>query len=690
MDWVKGREGWPSWRLQAKKPLIAIAIIFAAGLLYMQLKKDYRWFKDPVINSHLQRGYSTGGSWNEEPQMLKDYSYNARVYDSDNVNNLQTTDSDALNTTLKGVDYAPKQMGNTSRKFSPDNSNKSLSLSNQEGLMKEGNAGCDNNAFKARDEVASSANSETDVIQQKMNGEDSGDSNVLHGGNVNVVTIVKKDLGREGNHSMMNTGESIYQKQSNHTRASPSVVYGSSDSMESSAVNTIDKVTIPNGSKSPVSATSSTPGSPCTRRVPSQYNLTQDCNSSRTKQQPSNSQRKAPLWLYSRLELQLYAAKLVIENAPYSNTSSNNALHPPIYRNLSRFIRSYELMEKMFRVYIYKEGSKPLVHTGPALGIYCSEGLFITQMERSKQFRTDSWEEALAFFLPYSVANMVDELYVPPSTSMLPLSSFIRDYVNAVASHHPFWNRTRGGDHFFVSCHDWGLMTTFEHAELRQNAIKVLCNADATTEFEEGRDASLPEFYLHAGETLGEGGTEEDLLTSAQRSLRRRDTLAFFAGQMHGRVRPKLLEYWEYPKGGEKMQVYGVLPEDKTRRMPYSQRMQSSRFCLCPMGYEVNSPRLVEAIHALCVPVIIADGFVLPFSDVLDWGSFSITVPEKDLPSLKPILEAVPEHAYSAMQENLRHVRRHFTWYKEPQPFDTFHMILHSVWTSRLKNITAV
>lgn len=234
-------------------------------------------------------------------------------------------------------------------------------------------------------------------------------------------------------------------------------------------------------------------------------------------------------------------------------------------------------------------------------------------------------------------------------------------------------------------------MTTYEHLELRHNAIKVLCNADETTEFEKGRDTSLPEFYMHETDKLGEGGTDEvGGRWQGRQHQQQRDTLAFFAGQMHGRVRPKLLEYWEYPKGGREMQVYGVLPAAEVRRMSYKQRMRMSRYCLCPMGYEVNSPRVVEAIEAMCVPVIIADGFVLPFSHVLDWSSFSITIPEKDIPSLRSILQGIPEHVYMSMQSRLPYVRRHFTWHQNPKPFDTFHMILHSVWTSRLTNITCV
>ena len=117
--------------------------------------------------------------------------------------------------------------------------------------------------------------------------------------------------------------------------------------------------------------------------------------------------------------------------------------------------RSYELMEKVFKIYTYRDGRKPLVHSGPITGIYSSEGQFIERMKHAEQYLTDDPAQAHMFFLPYSVQQMVTHLYVPNSRSMLPLATFIKEYVETLARRYPFWNRTQGADHFFVSCHDW-------------------------------------------------------------------------------------------------------------------------------------------------------------------------------------------------------------------------------------------
>ena len=130
--------------------------------------------------------------------------------------------------------------------------------------------------------------------------------------------------------------------------------------------------------------------------------------------------------------------------------------------------------------------------------------------------------------------------------------------------------------------------------------------------------------------------------------------LSFFAGNMHGRVQPTLLKYW------------GPLPKRVSRRMSYIEHMKSSKYCICQMSYEVNSPRIVEAIYYECVPVIIADNFVQPLNKVLEWSAFSVIVDEKDIPNLKEILLAIPLRRYLKMQTNVKMLQKHFHWNLRP------------------------
>ena len=59
------------------------------------------------------------------------------------------------------------------------------------------------------------------------------------------------------------------------------------------------------------------------------------------------------------------------------------------------------------------------------------------------------------FFLPLSVAVMVQHLYEPGSKDREALVKVVSDYVQMVCVRHPFWNSSLGADHFMLSCHDW-------------------------------------------------------------------------------------------------------------------------------------------------------------------------------------------------------------------------------------------
>lgn len=384
---------------------------------------------------------------------------------------------------------------------------------------------------------------------------------------------------------------------------------------------------------------------------------------------------EAPLWSTSADEELIYAKK---EIANATLASDDPDLYAPLFRNVSVFKRSYEQMEGLLKVFIYHDGAKPIFHSPELKGIYASEGWFMKLMEGNQKFVVRDPNRAHLFYLPYSSRQLEHNLYVPGSNTIEPLSTFIKKYIDMISAKFPYWNRTKGADHFFVACHDWGPYTTKLHDELRKNTIKALCNADLSEGvFIRGRDVSLPETFLRSPRR-----PQRDIggKPAAQRSI-----LAFFAGQMHGRVRPILLQYW----GGKDadMRIYGRLPHRISRRMNYVQHMKSSKYCICPMGYEVNSPRIVEAIYYECVPVIIADNFVLPFDDALDWSTFSVVVPEKDVPKLKEILLEIPESQYITMQSNVKRVQKHFLWHAKPIKYDIFHMILHSVWFSRVNQV---
>ncbi|KAB1221223.1 hypothetical protein CJ030_MR2G020379 [Morella rubra] len=422
-----------------------------------------------------------------------------------------------------------------------------------------------------------------------------------------------------------------------------------------------------------------------------------------------------------RLEAGLRRARAAIKEAKHANQTQDPDYYPvgPMYRNAnavsqvpspSRILmphyepckninlvlltnpatllcnrhRSYLEMEKKFKIFVYEEGEPPLFHNGPCRSIYSTEGNFIHGIEMNSQFRTRDPEKAHMFFLPFSVTMLVRFVYVRDSHDFGPIKRTVTDYVNVIAGKYPYWNRSLAADHFMLSCHDWVsarrapgcLFPDFRVQKasrstpyLHKNSIRVLCNANTSEGFKPAKDVSFPEINLQTGTIHGFIGGP---------SPSRRPVLAFFAGGLHGPIRPVLLEHWE--NKDEDIRVHRYLPKG----ISYYGMMKKSKYCICPSGYEVASPRVVEAIYVGCVPVLISEHYVPPFSDVLNWKSFCVEVPVEDVPNLKKILMDISPRQYIRMQKRVVQVRRHFEVQSPPKRFDAFHMILHSIWLRRL------
>ncbi|XVF71693.1 hypothetical protein PTKIN_Ptkin12aG0060500 [Pterospermum kingtungense] len=341
-----------------------------------------------------------------------------------------------------------------------------------------------------------------------------------------------------------------------------------------------------------------------------------------------------------------------------------------IYKNAHAFHRSYLLMEKMFKIYVYEEGEPPLFHYGTCKNIYSMEGVFFSLIEQDKIYRTWNPDKAHVYFLPFSVVMILEHLFDPIEHDKAVMERTIVDYVRIISHKYPYWNRSIGVDHFMLSCHDWGPRATWYVKELYYNAIRVLCNANTSEYFNPKKDASFPEINLITGEFVN---------PTASLPLTNRSVLAFFAGNLyHGKIRAVLFKHW---KGKDKdIQIYETLPEG----ISYDEMMKKSKYCLCPSGHEVASPRIVEAIYAGCVPVLISQHYVLPFSDVLNWDSFAVQVPVSEILNLKKILMGISEDQYLRMAEHVKQVQRHFLVNDPPKRYDVFNMIIHSIWLRRL------
>jgi len=120
--------------------------------------------------------------------------------------------------------------------------------------------------------------------------------------------------------------------------------------------------------------------------------------------------------------------------------------------------------------------------------------------------------------------------------------------------------------------------------------------------------------------------------------------------------------------------------------MEYNSKMKRSEFCLCMLGFSLWTPRTDEAIANDCIPVIIADGIVMPFERYLNWGRFSVKIMQKDINKLDEILKSISEERKFEMRMNLWRISALFKYEENSNKTseDLFELLIFQLWM--LKN----
>ncbi|KAI8562786.1 hypothetical protein RHMOL_Rhmol03G0062400 [Rhododendron molle] len=308
-----------------------------------------------------------------------------------------------------------------------------------------------------------------------------------------------------------------------------------------------------------------------------------------------------------------------------------------VYHDSDLFFEHYKEMNRSLKIYVYPHStSEPFANVLLPVsyepgGNYASESYFKKALMKS-HFVTEDPSDADFFFLPFSITGMRFDKRI----NVGGIQSFVREYVSGIQQKYPFWNRSGGADHFYVACHSVGKIAMGKAAEVKDNAIQVVCSSNYAADAER---------------------------------------LAFYAGARNSRPRKYLVETWQNDSD--------IFAHAGRLSTPYETEFLRSKFCFHVKGYEVNNARIGDALYHGCVPVILADHYDLPFGDILNWKSFSVVVETRDIPLMKCILKGVGGEEYSRLQKNVEKVSKHFQWHGEPVEYDAFHMVMYELWLRR-------
>ncbi|CAH2072121.1 unnamed protein product [Thlaspi arvense] len=291
----------------------------------------------------------------------------------------------------------------------------------------------------------------------------------------------------------------------------------------------------------------------------------------------------------------------------------------------------------------------------------CATHLFAAEVAIHRALLSDSSvrtlnpEEADFFFVPVYVSCNFSTTNGFPSLSHA--RSLISSAVDFLSDQYPFWNRTQGSDHVFVASHDFGAcFHAMEDMAIEEGIPEFMKNSIILQTFgvnykhpcQEAEHVVIPPYI-----------PPESVQRAIDRAPAngRRDIWAFFRGKME--VNPKNISGRFYGKGVRTaiLKKYGGRRRfylNRHRFAGYRSEIVRSVFCLCPLGWAPWSPRLVESAVLGCVPVVIADGIKLPFSETVRWPEISLTVAEKDVKNLRRVLEHVSATNLSVIQRNLQ------------------------------------
>lgn len=84
----------------------------------------------------------------------------------------------------------------------------------------------------------------------------------------------------------------------------------------------------------------------------------------------------------------------------------------------------------------------------------------------------------------------------------------------------------------------------------------------------------------------------------------------------------------------------------------YPNVLTHGTFCLIARTARLVQINLLEILASNCIPIIMADNIVMPFSEIIDWTLASVTIREQNLHSIAAILQGISMEKVDELQQH--------------------------------------